>query len=85
MSKALSDLADTASTHIIENDLPMGNTNAAYADGKSALYRLTSELERLRVWHEKTVPIVATLAIYGDKASLYSLAEKARALNEAKP
>jgi hypothetical protein len=56
-----------------------------YVEANAALDRLVAEFDRLRDWHGKTVPIVAALAIYGDRAILSSLAEKARALTEAKP
>lgn len=75
--KALSDLCDAASAHVIDNDMPMAPVNAAYSDALAAL-------DRLEEWRSKTAPIIASLAIYGDRAILSSLAEKARALNEAK-
>lgn len=43
----------------------------------------TDEIERLRDWHEKSVPIIAALAIYGEGVNVPALVEKARALNEA--
>ena len=45
--------------------------------------RLHAENERLKQHYEPFVVIVAALAIYGEKASLPALVEKARALNEA--
>jgi hypothetical protein len=76
--RALSDLCDGASAHAIDQGLAMAPVNAAYSDGLSAL-------DRLEEWRSKTAPIIAALVIYGDRAILSSLAEKARALNEAKP
>jgi hypothetical protein len=40
------------------------------------------ELEALRAWRDRTAPIIAALAIYGEAVNVASLVEQARALNE---
>jgi len=45
---------------------------------------LLEEIEQLRAWHDNTVSIIATLAIYGEAANVAALVAKARELNEAK-
>jgi hypothetical protein len=39
-------------------------------------------LRQIVEWHDKTLPIIAALAIYGENVNLSSIVEKARALNE---
>lgn len=41
------------------------------------------EIKWLREWHDKTAPIIAALALYGENVNVASLVAKARALNEA--
>jgi hypothetical protein len=59
--------------------------DAQHADWEVITLIAESECALLRDWRERTMPLIAALAVYGERANLAALVEKARALNEAKP
>jgi hypothetical protein len=53
-------------------------------DVKAKVDAVLNQNERLREWKDKTLPIIAALAIYEEKVDVASLAAMARELNEVK-
>lgn len=70
----------------IYDDLRDTATAQAYSSGDAfGVSVKPSVLLDLLAWHDKTLPIIAALAIYGEGVNVAALVAKAQTLNEAKP